>query len=138
MTKGEVYNRFITSRDKPVDFSLVGMINKRYISAIIKEASIPKQNMLVKDLSDKQLNALVGLLFDWRFLVKGSKGFNDAQVTAGGISIKEINNETMESKRVKGLYITGEVMDIDGRCGGYNLQWAWSSGYLAGMNASEK
>jgi len=136
LTKKEVYSRFITSRDKPVDFSLVGLINKRYISAIIKESKIEKQNVLVRDLSDKQLNKLVSLLFDWRFLVKGSKGFNDAQVTAGGVSLKDIDNETMESKIVNGLYFTGEVMDIDGRCGGYNLQWAWSSGYLAGMNAS--
>lgn len=138
LTKAEVFNRFLISRAKPVDFSLVGMVNKRYISALLKEAKIEKQNTLVKDLSDKQLNALVGLLFDWRFLVKGSKGFSDAQVTAGGISLKEINNETMESKIVEGLYITGEVMDIDGRCGGYNLQWAWSSGYLAGMSSSEE
>ena len=136
LTKKEVYNRFFSSREKPVDFSLVGMINKRYISAIIREANIEKQNILVRDLSDKQLNKLVNLLFDWRFLIKGSKGFNDAQVTAGGISLKEIDNETMESLIIKGLYVTGEVMDVDGRCGGYNLQWAWSSGYLAGMNAS--
>ncbi|MBI9009420.1 MAG: NAD(P)/FAD-dependent oxidoreductase [Tenericutes bacterium] len=136
MTKQEVYNRFFMSKDKPVDFSLVGMINKRYISAIIKEAKIEKQNTLVRDLTDKQLNKLVSLLFDWRFLVTGTKGFSDAQVTAGGISVSEINSETMESKKVPGFYITGEVMDIDGRCGGYNLQWAWSSGYLAGMNAS--
>lgn len=137
LTKAEVYGRFLSSREKPVDFSLIGMINKRYISAIIKESQIEKQNVLVKDLTDKQLNKLVSLLFDWRFLVKGSKGFNDAQVTAGGINLKEIDSETMESKIVKGLYFTGEVMDVDGRCGGYNLQWAWSSGYLAGMNASE-
>jgi predicted Rossmann fold flavoprotein len=136
LTKREVFNRFNSSLDKPVDFSLVGMVNKRYISAILKEAKIEKQNTLVKDLSEKQLNKLVGLLFDWRFLVKGSKGFIDAQVTAGGVSTEEISNETMESKKVKGLFFTGEVMDIDGRCGGYNLQWAWSSGYLAGINAS--
>lgn len=136
LTKKEVYSRFFSSKEKPVDFSLVGMINKRYISAIIKEAKIEKQNTLVRNLTDKQLNKLVNLLFDWRFLVKGSKGFKDAQVTAGGISTKEIDTETMESKKVKGLYFTGEVMDIDGRCGGYNLQWAWSSGYLAGISAS--
>jgi len=76
------------------------------------------------------------LLFDWRFLVKESHGFEDAQVTAGGIDIHEISEETMESKIVTGLYFTGEIIDIDGLCGGYNLQWAWSSAYLAGMNAS--
>jgi len=68
--------------------------------------------------------------------VTGSKGFEDAQVTAGGIDVNEINSQTLESKLVSGLYFTGEVLDIDGLCGGYNLQWAWSSGYVAGKNAS--
>ncbi|MDC7244171.1 MAG: NAD(P)/FAD-dependent oxidoreductase [Sphaerochaetaceae bacterium] len=136
MTKAEVYDRFRKAKDKPVDFSLVGMINKRYISAILKESRIEKQKTLVRELSDKQLKNLVNLLFDWRFLVRGSKSFKDAQVTAGGVSVQEINNETMESLKVPGLYFTGEVMDIDGRCGGYNLQWAWASGYLAGLASS--
>lgn len=137
LSKTQVINRFNHSKDKAVDFSLVGLIHKRYISAILKEANIEKQNTLVKDLSEKQLNRLIDLLFDWRFLVRGSKSFNDAQVTAGGVSVEEIDHQTMESKKVKGLYFTGELMDIDGRCGGYNLQWAWSSGYLAGLHASK-
>ncbi len=136
MSKAEVLHRFEISGDKPVDFSLVGLINKRYISAILKEAGIQKQNMLVSDLTQSQLFALVDLLFDWRFPIKGSKSFADAQTTAGGVSLKEINPQTMESYLVKGLFFTGEVMDIDGRCGGFNLQWAWASGYIAGMCAS--
>lgn len=138
LTKSEIAQRFIESRTKSVDFSLVGLIHKRYIMPIIKEAGIPKQNTPVRDLSDKQLSKLIELLFDWRFLIKGSKSFNDAQVTAGGVSTNEINNKTMESNKIKGLYFTGELLDIDGRCGGYNLQWAWSSGYLAGLNASKE
>ena len=138
ISKKDVSERFNQSMNKPVDFSLIGLINKRYISAIIKEAKIEKQNTLVKDLTDKQLNELINLLFDWRFLIKGSKSFHDAQVTAGGVSTDQINPMTMESKIVKGLFFTGEVMDIDGRCGGYNLQWAWSSGYLAGESAAKE
>ncbi len=138
ISKKQVIKRFQLSKNKSVDFSLIGLIHKRYIVPIIKEANIQKINTLVKDLTETQLNSLVDLLFDWRFLVTGSKSFKDAQVTAGGVSTNEINNQTMESKKVKGLYITGELMDIDGRCGGYNLQWAWSSGYLAGLNASKE
>lgn len=138
ISKEQVVERFNNFKDRPVDLSLVGLINKRYISAILKEARINKQNEIVKDLEEKQLNHLIDLLFDWRFLVKGSKSFHDAQATAGGISVDEINPETMESKIVKGLFFSGEVMDIDGRCGGFNLQWAWSSGYLAGLNASKE
>lgn len=138
ISKKDVRERFNQSMNKPVDFSLIGLINKRYISAIIKEAKIEKQNTLVKDLTAKQLDELINLLFDWRFLIKGSKSFHDAQVTAGGVSTDQINPMTMESKIVKGLFFTGEVMDIDGRCGGYNLQWAWSSGYLAGESAAKE
>lgn len=137
LDQNEVIKRFKIFSDRPVDFSLVGLIHKRYISAILKEAGIEKQNTLIKDLTTDQLDKLIHLLFDWRFLVRGSKSFQDAQVTAGGVSTNEIDSETMESKLIRGLYFTGEVMDIDGRCGGYNLQWAWSSGYLAGEHASK-
>ena len=59
-------------------------------------------------------------------------------MTAGGILTEEINNETLESKKVKDIYFAGEVLDIFGDCGGYNLQWAWATGYLAGRSASGK
>ena len=62
-------------------------------------------------------------------------GMDAAQVTAGGILTEEFNEETMESRLVPGLYACGEVLDVDGDCGGYNLQWAWSSGRLAGESA---
>ena len=68
--------------------------------------------------------------------VTGDNGFNNAQVTAGGVLTNEFDNTTLESKIVKGLYACGEVMDIYGDCGGYNLQWAWSSGRLAGKSAA--
>ena len=60
-------------------------------------------------------------------------GFDGAQVTAGGIHTAEFDPKTLQSRLVPGLYAAGEVLDIDGDCGGYNLQWAWSSGYLAGL-----
>jgi len=122
--------------DKPIDFALVGIANKRLIPAILKEAGIPKQNAPVATLSDADISTITALFFDWRFLVKGSMGFDDAQVTAGGVFTEEIDPYTMESKLVSGLFFAGELVDIDGRCGGYNLQWAWSSGYLAGKSAA--
>ena len=64
--------------------------------------------------------------------VKGTDSFDNAQVTAGGIRTKEFDPETLESRIVKNLFACGEVLDIDGDCGGYNLQWAWASGYTAG------
>ena len=70
--------------------------------------------------------------------VTGSMGMDGAQVTAGGISTEEFDPVTMESRLVPGLYAAGEVLDIDGDCGGYNLQWAWASGYTAGISAAKK
>ena len=66
----------------------------------------------------------------------GTESFDNAQVTAGGIRTSEFDTETMESRIVPGLYACGEVLDIDGDCGGFNLQWAWASGRLAGLSAS--
>ena len=64
--------------------------------------------------------------------------FDRAQSSAGGVDTKEINPKTLESYLVQGLFFAGEVVDIDGMCGGYNLQWAWSSGYVAGMHAADR
>jgi predicted Rossmann fold flavoprotein len=136
LSRKDVEKRLSLSLNKPIDFSLVGLIHKKIIPSILKEAGIHDPSVLVSMVSNKEKNKLISLLFDWRFLVKESHGFEDAQVTAGGVDINEINDETMESRIVKGLYFTGEIMDIDGLCGGYNLQWAWSSGYVAGMHAS--
>lgn len=67
-------------------------------------------------------------------MVTSTRGFKEAIITHGGVDVKEINPSTMESKKVQGLYFAGEVLDLDALTGGYNLQIAWSTGYLAGMN----
>ena len=74
---------------------------------------------------------------NWTITIKNTNGFDQAQVCAGGVSVKEIRPDTCESRLVSGLFFGGEVMDVDGICGGYNLQWAWSTGYLAGRSAAE-
>ena len=121
---------------KPVDFSFVGLINKRLIPVVLKEAGIEKLKQPVSGLSQLEINQIAHILTDWRFPVRGTRSWPSAQVTAGGINTREINPVTMESKLINGLYFAGEIMDIDGLCGGFNLQWAWTSGYLAGQNAA--
>ncbi|MDD4169990.1 MAG: NAD(P)/FAD-dependent oxidoreductase, partial [Desulfotomaculaceae bacterium] len=79
---------------------------------------------------------ILKILKDWRFEITGTTSWPNAQVTAGGVDVKDINGRTLESKLVVGLYFAGEVLDIDGDCGGFNLQWAWSSGYVAGQSAA--
>ena len=73
---------------------------------------------------------------DFRFPVIGSAGWETAQVTAGGVPLREINLQTMESRRCPGVYLAGELLNIDGDCGGYNLHWAWATGHLAGISAA--
>ncbi len=86
----------------------------------------------------EQRRTLGQRLKDIRFTVTASRGFEEAVVTAGGVDTKEVDPRTMESKIVPGLYFCGEVLDVDGPCGGYNLQIAWSTGFVAGRNAGEK
>lgn len=131
-----INRRFQTGLKKPADFSLVGLINKRLIPVVLTEAGITDLKRPAALLTDQEQEALINVLTDWRFKIRGTKGWTSAQVTAGGIDTGEIDENTMESKLVKGLYFAGEILDIDGLCGGFNLQWAWSSGFIAGQNAA--
>ena len=83
-------------------------------------------------LSDKELQKLIYLIQNWKFEVNGTHGFKHAEVSGGGVATVQINDKTMESKLVKGLYFAGEVLDIVGRRGGYNFNFAWASGIIAG------
>lgn len=132
-----INRRFSLDTGKPVDFSLVGLINKRLIPVVLREAGLDDLKKPVADVSMREREALIKLLTDWRFRIRGTRSWPSAQVTAGGINTAEIDEKTMESKLVPGLFFAGEVMDIDGQCGGFNLQWAWSSGYIAGKYAAE-
>ncbi|MES2256451.1 MAG: NAD(P)/FAD-dependent oxidoreductase [Pseudomonadota bacterium] len=85
------------------------------------------------DLSDAKLRALAGAVNDWCIVPSGSEGYRTAEVTVGGVDTSGLNSSTMESKSVPGLYFIGEVVDVTGWLGGYNFQWAWSSGWCAGQ-----
>lgn len=128
--------RFSSAPNKTIEFSLVGLINKRLIPVILKEAKVIDIRRPVAHLSDIEQENILNILLDWRFKIRGTMGWQNAQVTAGGIDTREINPSTMESKLVEGLYFAGEIIDIDGLCGGFNLQWAWSSGFVAGQSAA--
>ncbi len=112
-----------------------GMINKKLGQFLSKMSGIEKLSKPVKDLNDNEIRKLCTSLKKYRINILETTGFKNAQVTAGGISLDEVNTDTLESKIVKGLYFSGEVLDVYGECGGFNLQWAWASGYIAGKNA---
>ncbi|TFG64633.1 MAG: NAD(P)/FAD-dependent oxidoreductase [Nitrospirales bacterium] len=101
----------------------------RFLEADISDTPV---NLLPKDTR----RSLVHVLMDLSLPVIGSRGWNFAEVTAGGIPLTEINPNSMASKNVPGLYLIGEILDCDGRIGGFNFQWAWATGYLAGTSAA--
>ena len=84
--------------------------------------------------SNGRLEAMIRYMKKLPMEIVDTNSWDNAQVTAGGVSTSELDYHTMESRISKGLYIAGELMDIDGTCGGYNLQWAWATGYIAGNN----
>ena len=112
-----------------------GMINKKLGQFLSKMSGIEKLSKPVKNLNDNEIKKLCTSLKKYRINILETTGFKNAQVTAGGISLDEVNTDTLESKIIKGLYFSGEVLDVYGECGGFNLQWAWASGYIAGKNA---
>lgn len=112
-----------------------GFVNKQLGKVILKIAKI-NLNQDVDKLTDNDIFKLAKVLKSLNFKVLDTLGFISAQTTIGGLSVSEFEDKTLLSKLVKNLYACGEVLDVDGMCGGYNLQWAWSSGYLAGYSAA--
>lgn len=128
--------RFRRGPKKELSFSFVGFINKKLVPVILREAGIEDIHKPAGIVSAEERKKILQLMQDWRFEITGTTSWPAAQVTAGGVDVKEINGQTMESKIVPKLFFAGEIVDIDGDCGGYNLQWAWSSGYVAGDSAA--
>lgn len=122
------------SKDKKISDAMIGLINKKLITVILQNAIGDYKNK--KSLNNLEIKSIAYELKNFELNVIGSKTWNQAQTTAGGIEIDEVNCTTMMSNKIDGLYFAGEVLDVDGDCGGFNLQWAWSSAYIAGINAA--
>ena len=91
----------------------------------------------MSNVSKEQFKKLISLSKHFHIEIEGTNDFEQAQICAGGIRTTEVNAQTLESVYADDLYLTGELLDIDGICGGYNLQWAWSTGYIAGKHAAK-
>lgn len=113
---------------------LIGIFNQKLIPCLLRCAKI-RENTKVSELTKQQLDSLLHCCKHLKIEIIDTNGFDNAQVCAGGIRLNEINPNTMESLVCEGLYLAGEILDSDGICGGYNLQWAWASGYIAGCAA---
>ena len=131
LTEKDLLKRFTTLNYKTTFDGLIGLINKKLIPSVLRNANI-KEDMLLGELTDNQQTNLINALKHFQLEVIDAFK-EEAQVTSGGVDLNDINIETLESKLVNGLYFCGEVLDIDGDSGGFNLQWAFSSGYVCGQ-----
>ena len=122
-------NRKVFSRLESENI-MTGIFHKRISVALMKSAGI-SLNKKVCEITDKEIKSLAKMINAFDFKVTGLADFNNAQVTKGGVKGEEVDPKTMESKKAKGLYIIGEALDCNGDCGGYNLQFAFSTGYIA-------
>lgn len=121
--------------ERKLEDYLTGILPKRIGQSALKAAGIAPLSRTAGSLTSVETEALCRQLKDWKITVTGHNGMKNAQVTAGGAETASFYPDTLESKKVPGLFACGEVLDIDGDCGGYNLQWAWSSGRLAAESA---
>lgn len=126
-----------TDGERPAEQLLTGVVHSRIGLALLRQTVSQKLSAPCRTLTDAQLSAVVGALKGFTLPLFGTKGFADAQVTAGGADVSAFS-DTLESSLMPGLFACGEILDIDGKCGGYNLTFAWSSGRLAGFSAAQK
>ncbi len=132
-----LHNRIRQNPLKTLEEMLVGLFHHKLNYILIKAAKLDPI-IPVSKVKEQDLHKLVQQMKSFKLQINGTNSFENAQVCCGGVNTKEIDPITMESKLVKKLYLTGELVDVDGTCGGYNLQWAWSTGYLAGFAAARK
>lgn len=123
--------RINNSKYKTADEALIGLLNQKLIQMLMTQLDKQHKNQI-------DINKLALLLKEFSVKIIDTNSFDNAQVCAGGADTTEIEDYRLESKLHRGLYVVGELLDVDGICGGYNLQWAWTTGYLAGKAASYK
>ena len=136
------YNEFVRERmqqkksHKTVEEFFTGMLNKKLMLLFIRLAGL-KVGDSCDEADSSKMEKVFALCRKLSLTVMATNSFEQAQVCAGGVPLKEVSSD-LESLVAEGLFLTGELLDVDGKCGGYNLQWAWASGYLAGKRAAEK
>lgn len=114
-----------------------GIINKKLGQLILKQAGAAPLSRTAKSLNDTEIEKIAQIIKCRKFKIDGTMSWNNAQVTKGGVKTNEFDADTMQSRLINGIFAAGEILDIDGDCGGYNLQWAWSSGFAAGKSAAK-
>jgi hypothetical protein len=132
----ELRRRIAHDPGRTAEQILCGIFNQKLIPVLLSCSGI-RSKTVGKQISERQLKTLVSRILDFRVHITGTRSFDQAQICAGGVNLNEVDPDSMESRKCKGLYLTGEVLDADGICGGYNLQWAWATGHIAGVHAGK-
>jgi predicted Rossmann fold flavoprotein len=127
-TKGMKIEHIFTQSKKNVLSVLSEKFPKRFIEMVLAEVGVDSTRSL-SELSKKDQNRIYEFLSNYNFIPSGTEGFRKAEVTRGGVNVKDISSQSMESKLRSGLYFIGEVLDVTGQLGGYNFQWAWASAH---------
>ena len=131
---------FFKQRIQQISYKRMGQFFTGMLPGKLSEVLLIKAGLKASEpvgrLSPEGMMKLILLLKAYPVDITGTNSFDQAQTCAGGVDTREVDPGTMESGIVPGLYLAGELLDIDGACGGYNLQWAWTSGYIAGTSAA--
>jgi len=122
---------------KTASDALIGFLPRQLIVPVLKEAHLPPDRS-TSSLGKMDIGRLAQTVWAWDFSIVGLNTWEQAQTTFGGVRLNEVHPNSLESGHMAGLYFAGELLDVHGRCGGYNLHWAWASGYVAGTNAGRK
>lgn len=134
-------NRALQLQNEKLPVLLEGILHEKLIPVLLQAAGISKKSdcrCLTEERDRTALKNLVTAIRQFRLTPCGTKSFDVCQVCQGGVDTAQISSQTLESELVSGLYFAGELLNVDGLCGGYNLQWAWASGYVAGYSASDQ
>jgi predicted Rossmann fold flavoprotein len=141
LNRNELYQllneRFDRLRHKTIADTFIGLVNKRLIIPLLKHSSVTDFNSKPTRLNTKQIYQIVETMKALKIHITGYHSWQDAQVTAGGVCLSDINPKTMELRLYKSIYLAGEILDVYGDCGGFNLHWAWATGIKAGKSAAK-
>ena len=136
--EAELQQRAERLSGRPIEEFFTGVFQRMVGAQLMKAADLHTDDRDCGSLTKAEIEVLSALIKGWGFPVEGPIGWQNAQVTLGGLDLSEFNPLTLESQIMPGIYACGEILDVDGPCGGYNLQWAWSSGLLAGWSAAKQ
>lgn len=130
---GQIESLIKTNENIKISQLLIGVVSNKLAPIVCELNSIDKE-ALCKDINSKQIRSIINTLTNWRFKITDTQGFKHAEASGGGVRVDEVDSKTYESKKCKNLYFAGEVLDIVGNRGGYNLHFAWASGYCVGKS----